>query len=62
MTDRNPDLGFTAIDSIHGIRTNIKANSFYKSFIIIVCLFNYKPWLFFRPIQREFPPSQPMWD
>jgi len=27
IADRNPDLGFTAYDSIHGDRTNTKANS-----------------------------------
>ena len=28
IMNRNPDPGFTAVDSIHGIRTNTKANSF----------------------------------
>ena len=28
IADRNLDLGFTAYDSIHEIRTNTKANSF----------------------------------
>ena len=28
IADRNPDLGFTAYNSIHGIKINTKANSF----------------------------------
>ena len=30
IADRNPDLGFTAYDSIHGIKINTKSKQLYK--------------------------------
>ena len=48
ITNHNPDLGFTAVDSIHEIRTNTKVNNFqiihnHSLPISILILALYKP-------------------
>jgi len=60
--DRNLDLSFTAIDSIHEIRTNTKANSFFKIIHNYILPIHLQALTFNRPIQREFLHHNPMWD